>query len=56
MSAICIVCNTNYCGCGGAICANCKQKIKEIEKNPNLTREQKDQLINALYVNNNQTQ
>lgn len=55
MSAICTLCNTDYCGCGGSVCANCKAALKMIEQDPNLTAEQKQQKIIALNVNNNQT-
>lgn len=56
MSTICIVCNQNWCGCNsGGVCSNCKQKMKEIERNPNLTLEQKQELIKSLNASNNQT-
>lgn len=55
MSAICPLCNASYCGCGGAVCANCKAALDAIQNDPSLTPEQKEQKIIALNVNNNQT-
>lgn len=56
MSAICTLCNSEWCGCGGSsVCANCKAALREIENDASLTTEQKQQKIIALNVNNNQT-
>lgn len=57
MSAICTLCKTNWCGCGGgAVCSSCKKKLKDIENNPNLSQEEKNKKIAELNVNNNKTQ
>jgi hypothetical protein len=55
MSVICTLCNISYCGCEGAICANCRGALEAIQNDPTLTPEQKQEKIIALNVNNNQT-
>lgn len=56
MSAICSICNKNWCGCGGgAVCSSCKKKLNEINSNPNLTQEEKNKKIAELNASHNKT-
>lgn len=51
----CIVCNTNPTSCSCNMCSGCKAKIKEIQRDPWLTPEEKEKKIQQLYAGNNST-